>query len=257
METPASLALEQPFRTGQAHGSSTRVGMSAACDAPTTVQYQWRNDGAGGNQGVWQGWFAPNDGTRLNGRPTFSTSAISVTWGSWYGSSVQARCVGVFANSGNVSTQTTGVQAAIPPKPTNVSLSVNPGNVNHGNVGSYWVGNTSASRSTSWSASASGSCPSGTYTRWTGGTTSASATISVYSGSAGTYSNSATRTLGGGTIYCTGSASGVSGPGASVSSASRTVSMSASFSHPPIPSTPTGASLRCNGDFGRDCCTDR
>lgn len=241
VETPTGLALEQPFWNGVPHGTVRPVHMSAACVASTGVQFLWRNDGAGGIGG-WQGWFGINDGNSYNGRPTFSTTGISATWGSWYGSSVQARCVGVFANSGNVSAQTAGVQAAIPPAPSGVGMSVSGGNSNpYG--GSRYV-NNGYSASASWTATVYGSCPGGTYTNisWANSQTQ-SATSSVNSGSSGRYwGSNQVRYFGSHVVSCIGSESGVGGPGVGTGQQTRSIQVYADYSYPPVPSTPGGIS---------------
>lgn len=90
--------------------------MSADCNATSTrIQYQWRNDGAGGNMGAWTAWSNPNSG---NG---YRTGNITATWVNWYGSSANYIGVGAFKNSGVESRQTGGVQAEQPPAPGRVS----------------------------------------------------------------------------------------------------------------------------------------
>lgn len=192
VEAPTGLYLEQPFWSGMPHGTTRSVGMSANCVGPTTIQFQWRNDGAGGNTGVWQGWFNPNSGP--NG---FRTSDIRATWSNWYGSSTNYICVGVFVNSPVLFAQSGGVQTQRPPQPTGVGMSVSGSNVDSYR-GSYYTGSTSSAAGATWSASVGGSCPEGTYQNisWDHAQTQ-SASASVYSGSTGRYySNWQYRTFG-------------------------------------------------------------
>lgn len=255
VENPTGLLLEQPFWMDMPHGTTRNVRMSAACVAPTSVQFLWRNDGAGGNMGVWQGWFGVNDGSSYNGRPTFSTSAITATWGSWYGSSVQARCVGVFANSDNVFQQTPGVRTQLPPAPSGVSMSVSGGNQQpYG--GSRFV-NNGYNASASWTATVYGSCPGGTYTSigWANNATQGASSYVNSSSSGRRWGNNATVYFGSHSVTCIGSESGAAGPSVGTGQQSRSIQVYADYSYPPIPSTPTGASLRCNNDFGTRCRT--
>lgn len=236
VENPVNMWLEQPFWSGVPNGTARSVGMSADCNATSTsIQYQWRNDGAGGNTGVWQGWFNPNSG---NG---FRTSNITATWANWYGSSAYYICVGAFVNSGTEFRQTGGVQAEIPPAPSGVWMNVSGSNVDTWR-GTVYTG-TTVSTSASWSASAGGNCPAGTWTRvdWSA-PASQSASASRYSGSAGTYySGWVTRSFGA-TLYCVANDNGATGGGTGTGWQDRSVRVGANWQVPPYPGTPTGGS---------------
>lgn len=236
VEAPSNLWLEQPFWSGVPNGTQRSVGMSANCSASSVgVQYMWRNDGAGGNTGVWQGWFNPNSG---NG---FRTSNITATWANWYGSSVTAICVGAWVNSNTVATQTGGVQAEIPPAPSGVWMNVSGSNQDIWR-GTVYTGNA-VSGSASWSASAGGNCPAGTWTRtdWAS-PTSQSASVSRYSSVSGTYySDWATRSFGA-SLFCVANDNGTAGPGTGTGWQDRSVRVGAYWETPPYPGTPTGGS---------------
>lgn len=237
VENPRNLWLEQPFWSGVQNGTVRSVGMSADCtSSAVNIQYQWRNDGAGGNIGVWQGWFNPNSGN------AFRTSNITATWANWYGSSANYICVGTWVNSSVLSQQTGGVQAELPPAPSGVWMNVSGSNVDTWR-GTVYTG-TTVSSSASWSASAGGNCPSGTWTRvdWSGGGQSQSATASRYSGSTGTYySGWETRSFGA-TLYCVANDNGTAGPGTGTGWQDRSVRVGATWTNPPVPSTPGGIS---------------
>jgi hypothetical protein len=236
VENPTGMYLEQPFWSGVPNGTQRSVGIEANCSASTVgIQYQWRNDGAGGNTGVWQGWFNPNSG---NG---FRTGNITATWANWYGSSANYICVGVFANSGVEFRQTGGVQAEIPPAPGGVYLNVSGSNVDTWR-GTVYTG-TTVSTSGSWSASAGGGCPAGTNTQvdWAS-PTSQSASASRSSSSAGTYySGWVTRSFGA-SVYCAANDNGTRGAGVGTGWQDRSVRVGANWEVPPYPGTPTGGS---------------
>lgn len=254
VEVPNSLTMPNPWSNGVAHGTGGRYTITATCDAPTTPQFQWQNTGAGGNKGVWQGWFAPNSGTTK-----FLVSNITATWANLYSSQANARCHGVFADSANSNVKTPQIQAALPPAPTSVRMTVSGGNQQpYG--GSRWVGD-GYSASASWTASVSGSCPSGTYTRieWANNATQSASSYVGGNGSGRQWGNNATVYFGSHVVKCAANVEHGGGRqdsgGVGTGQQSRSIQVYADYSYPPIPSTPTGASLRCNGDFGTRCRT--
>lgn len=241
VESPQNRYLEQPFWSGMPHGTTRSIGMSATCVAPTALQFQWRNDGAGGNTGTWQGWFGTP--TTVNGNPGFRTSDIRATWSNWYGSSANYRCVGAFEDSPTEFAQTGGVQTQRPPQPSGVGMSVSGSNVDSYR-GSYYVGSTSSTASASWSASVSGACPEGTYQdiSWDYAQTQ-SAAANVYSGSVGRYYSGWQYRTFGASVRCVVNDNGDWTGWVGTGTQGRQLRAYADFTTPPAPAAVGGGSF--------------
>lgn len=229
---PTGIIIINPVPAGAANNSTHTVTWDGACVPSASVRYQTRTNG----NDPGSAW---NDQTASLERTTKS-QVTTARWAYTYGFGARGICKGQFADSTYTDwTNTPNTQAALPPTPTGVSLSV-PGGNTFSNKGAVYAP-TTVYHSGSWTGTVSGSCPAGTsvYASWQSGGPTIGANVSLYRGSGVGYATNYAYAYFQARVYCQAAGNGILSPSYSNTvTETRSAGVGATFYNVPVPGAP-------------------